>query len=291
MRTWRKVLAFGVGLVIVLGVAIGIGRLVGPIDTESDDGHDAAHDTERVHLEPVDEHGMAATYDLALERDVVDGGRAQVAFRILDEAGEPVTSYDVQHEKRLHLIAVRRDLAEFRHVHPRLDAATGRWSVPIALGAGDWRLYADFAPVDADPTVAEADLMVAGQFAPEELGQDTAVSTVDGYEVHLERDAATSMVTLDVTRGGTEVTDLEPYLGAYGHLVAIRADDLAYLHVHPEEGEAGPEVGFYADLAEAGRYRLFLDFKHDGRVHTADFTITVDESAGHDEEGSGGHDH
>ena len=224
---------------------------------------------------------------------MLDSGRPQVAFRILDGAGEPVTSYDLQHEKRLHLIAVRRDLAEFRHVHPRLDPATGRWTVPIGLEAGAWRVYADFAPSGAEPTVAEADLMVAGEFAPEELGPDTATARVDGYEVHLERDEATSMVTLHVTRDGAEVTDLQPYLGAYGHLVAIRADDLAYLHVHPEEGEPGPEIAFHAEFDESGRYRLFLDFKHRGRVHTADFTISADPAEqaeeGH-EEGSG-HDH
>jgi hypothetical protein len=83
------------------------------------------------------------------------------------------------------------------------------------------------------------------------------------------------MVTLNVTRNGAEVTDLQPYLGAYGHLVAIRTDDLAYLHVHPEEGEPGPEIAFHAEFDETGRYRLFLDFKHRGRVHTADFTIST----------------
>lgn len=288
MTTWQRVLAYGAALVVVLGVAIGIGRLVGPIETDSDEEH--GHDAEPMQLEPADgdghEHGA---YQLALEHDVLGSGRRQVAFRILDEAGEPVTSYDLQHEKKLHLIAVSRDLAEFRHVHPRLDAATGRWTVPIALDAGAWRVYADFAPTDAEPTVAEADLMVAGEFAPKELGPDTATARVDGYEVHLERDPVTSMVTLHVTRDGTGVTDLQPYLGAYGHLVAIRADDLAYLHVHPEEGEPGPEVAFHAEFAESGRYRLFLDFKHRGRVHTADFTITVD-AAEHTEEGSG-HDH
>ena len=293
MQTWQKVLAFVAALVVVFGLALGIGVLAGPGDFDTDPAHDAGHDDGRVHLEPAGEtghdHGSGeahgAAFELALEHDVVDSGRPQVAFQILDESGEPVTSYDVQHEKQLHLIAVRRDLAEYRHVHPRLDANTGRWTVPIGLDAGAWRLYADFVPADGEPTVAEAELMVAGQFDPKELGPDTTTSRVDGYEVHLERDAASSVVTFHITRDGAEVTDLQPYLGAYGHLVAIRTDDLSYLHVHPEEGAPGPEVGFHAELGEAGRYRLFLDFKHGGRVHTADFTISAG-PAGTDE-----HDH
>jgi hypothetical protein len=308
MRTWQRVLAYGAAVAAVFVVALGIGRMAGPIEA-ADDDPEHGHDDARVHLDPAADggHGHEAAdaqdsgFELALEHTVLQSGRPQVAFRVLDDDGEPVTSYDVQHEKQLHLIAVRRDLAEYRHVHPRLDEETGRWTVPVALGAGAWRLYADFAPAGGEPTVAEAELLVGGEFAPEELGRDQSTSHVDGYEVHLTRDEATSMVTLHVTRGGAEVTDLQPYLGAYGHLVAIRADDLTYLHVHPEEGDPGPEVGFHAELAEEGRYRLFLDFKHGGRVHTADFTITVEGSPGSDSSGDhedsgdheeeGGHGH
>ena len=37
-------------------------------------------------------------------------------------------TYDVEHEKQLHLIVVRRDLTGFQHVHPTL-AADGTWTV------------------------------------------------------------------------------------------------------------------------------------------------------------------
>jgi hypothetical protein len=75
------------------------------------------------------------------------------------------------------------------------------------------------------------------------------------------------------------VTDLQPYLGAYGHLVALRSGDLAYLHVHPdgtpEDGSTrpGPDVVFYAAVPSAGTYHLYLDFKHQGVVRTAAFTV------------------
>ena len=63
---------------------------------------------------------------------------------------------------------------------------------------------------------------------------------------------------------------VEPYLGANGHLVALREGDLAFLHVHPTEG-----VQFESTFPTVGRYRLFLQFKHEGRVHTAAFTQEV----------------
>jgi hypothetical protein len=77
------------------------------------------------------------------------------------------------------------------------------------------------------------------------------------------------------------VTDLQPYLGAYGHLVALRDGDLAYLHVHPDgapgDGRtaAGPQVTFYAEVPSSGSYRLYLDFQHAGTVRTAEFTAVA----------------
>jgi hypothetical protein len=81
-----------------------------------------------------------------------------------------------------------------------------------------------------------------------------------------------------VSKDGRPVTDLQPYLGAYGHLVALRDGDLAYLHVHPDgtpgDGRtaAGPEIVFHAEVPSAGSYRLYLDFQHAGVVRTAEFT-------------------
>ena len=89
------------------------------------------------------------------------------------------------------------------------------------------------------------------------------------------------MLTVSVSRDGRPVTDLQPYLGAYGHLVALREGDLAYLHVHPdgEPGDgrtaAGPEVAFHVEAPSDGAYRLFLDFRHGDEVRTAEFTMTA----------------
>jgi hypothetical protein len=88
-----------------------------------------------------------------------------------------------------------------------------------------------------------------------------------------------SPVNLTVSKDGAPVTDLQPYLAAYGHLVALREGDLAYLHVHPEgapgDGRtpAGPRIQFIAEVPTEGSYRLFLDFQHNGVVRTAEFTV------------------
>jgi hypothetical protein len=99
---------------------------------------------------------------------------------------------------------------------------------------------------------------------------------VDGYTVTVDGHLVagrTSRLTLSVAKDGTPVTDLQPYLGSYGHLVALRVGDLAYLHVHPLETDGpGPGITFDVEVPTAGAYRLFLDFQHGGTVRTASFT-------------------
>lgn len=112
-----------------------------------------------------------------------------------------------------------------------------------------------------------------------------------------------SDLTFSITKNGEPVTDLEPYLAAYGHLVALRVGDLGYLHVHPEgepgDGKtaAGPEIAFMAAAPSPGHYRLFLDFQHEGVVRTAEFTMHASATAqhasqpGHQAAGHEEHDH
>ncbi len=120
---------------------------------------------------------------------------------------------------------------------------------------------------------------MAGDYRPQPLPKPTATAGVDGYTVAVDGDLTaghTSRLTLTVSKNGAPVSDLQPYLGAYGHLVALRAGDLGYLHVHPQETTgAGSAIAFDVEVPTAGAYRLFLDFQHDGVVRTAPFTATA----------------
>ena len=141
-------------------------------------------------------------------------------------------------------------------------------------------MIADFTPDGWEGITLADDVSVAGDFRPRDLPEDTrttSLPTAEGtYTVSLEGDTAPGAGTVLTTRielDGEAVTDLEPYLGAFGHLVAIRAGDLGYLHVHPEEGEPGPSIDFATAFPTPGTYRLFLDFQHRGVVRTAAFTV------------------
>ncbi|MFE9232429.1 heavy-metal-associated domain-containing protein [Cellulosimicrobium funkei] len=210
------------------------------------------------------------------------GTPGELAFTLTDPTGAPVTDFAVAHEQRLHLVVVRSDGAHYRHAHPELDDA-GRWSVPWTWdAAGTYRVYADAVPTGGDPITLSRTVEVAGDVVPVRAGAPTTTASVDGYDVTLDGSlqvGTASRLTLEVTRDGEPVTTLEPYLGAFGHLVALRDGDLAYLHAHPEGAEAatgevsGPTVAFAVEAPTAGRYLLYLDFQVEGQVRTAAFTV------------------
>ncbi|SCF44879.1 hypothetical protein GA0074696_6074 [Micromonospora purpureochromogenes] len=294
MNTATKLSGFALGLAAVFGTAYGVGHLAGPVTPAADTRHEPAgadHGS--------DPHGGSDSHggepagaahlpggllvsDRGYTMQPVDAPTGQFAFRITGPGGAAVTGYEVAHDKRMHLIVARRDLSGFRHVHPELGA-DGTWRVDSPLGGpGVWRAFADFTPSGGEPLTLGVDVTVPGQLQPRPLPAPAASTTVDGYTVTLTgtpQPGRTSPLTLTVSRDGKPVTDLEPYLGAYGHLVALRQGDLAYLHVHPEgvpgDGRtlAGPAVSFAAEVPSAGSYRLYLDFRHGGAVHTAEFTV------------------
>jgi hypothetical protein len=289
----QKIAAFTAGLAVVFAAGLGVGSIVKP-----DDG-DLRGDSPQVGETDIGQNADAAEpaaglssseggYTLELAQTRVDAGRqVPLRFRITDTSGVALTRYVESHEKQLHLIAVRRDMSGYEHVHPTLDA-TGTWSVPIDLSGGDYRVFADFVPAGGEALKLGADLRVAGRYDPRSLPPAATTTTVGGYTVTLSGNPEAndpSTLTFSISRSGKPVTDLQPYLGAYGHLVALRASDLAYLHVHPmgEPGDgatpAGPEIAFGTTIPSNGDYRLFLDFKHENVVRTAEFTLTVDSEA------------
>jgi hypothetical protein len=218
--------------------------------------------------------GLAAEQDgfaLELQTPRPAPGRARaVAFRIVDRAGRPVRDFELAHEKRMHVIDVSRDLRTFEHLHPTRDA-DGRWSTVVDLRRpGTYRLYADFTVGGRQRTLG-GDLHVAGAFAPRRLPGPAAVVRDDrGLEVRLIREGARA--SFEVLRDGRVVNDeLEPYLGAKGHLVTLRASDLAYLHTHPE----GDALAFEVEAPSPGTYRHHVQFQLAGKVHTASFTEEV----------------
>jgi len=209
------------------------------------------------------------------------GRKQPYTFRITAAGGAPVTTYAVVHDKPLHLVVVRRDLTGFQHLHPTM-APDGTWSIDLTLAApGSYRAIADFTAVvggQQTPATLGIDLTVAGSFAPVALPAPVTQATADGFTISYggaPQTGATQPLMMTVTGPDGRPAALEPYLGAFGHLVVLREGDVGYVHVHPEPQLVDGSVKFWLAAPGPGRYRMFFDFQVAGKVHTAGFTAIV----------------
>ena len=267
MNAVQRLSAFGVVLAGIFAIGIGAGATLGP----------TASTTTTMAPAPIGE-GVVATADgyrfvPATRQLAEDGGM----FRFVVEGpnGQPVLDFEQEHEKDLHFILVNRELTVFHHLHPTREAA-GTWSIDLpALPAGSYRAVADFHVAHGPRLALGTDLSVAGDYTPTTLAEPATTSMVDGFEIAMQSEVHAGgevKIALTVRKDGHVITDLQPYLGAFGHLVAMRSGDLAYAHVHPDDYVDGT-VRFDAELSSEARYGLFLDFKYGDAVHTATFTF------------------
>jgi len=290
LGTGAKLAVYATILAASFAAAAGLAAAVGPIDTSNGSHIDHAgavdHDVggARPHVPgiSIDADGFrivpAATSLTADEATTY-------SFRILDADGDIVSDFDVTHERKLHLIVVSRNFVDYHHLHPTQDT-DGVWTADVpALPAGSYRVFADTRPTGADGITLGTDLTVGngianGAATPAPSAGETTVTTA-GYEIEMTGTPSVgeSTLTFSVARNGESIVP-DPYLGASGHLVALRAGDLAFLHVHPL-GDATPQqpgIRFAAQFPTPGTYHVFLDVSIDGTVRTAAFTVEVPET-------------
>ncbi|MBL7501073.1 heavy-metal-associated domain-containing protein [Frankia sp. CNm7] len=305
MNVATRLGAYAAGLALLFGGAFAAGAAVVP-DSTVVSWTNTAQESSMDHTSTQASAGAPLAHGLSIEQDGYllgevaapsrVGKAGALSFQIQDGDDNPLTAYATSHDKDLHLIVVRSDGTQFRHVHPTMSS-DGTWSIPwMWNAAGTYRVFADFVPADRDTSDAPdvtltRTIDVAGDVTPAPATHTSTTSQVDGFTASLHgelRAGEMSDLTVEITRAGAPVTTLQPYLGAFGHLVALRAGDLTYLHVHPQGGVpaasdlSGPKIGFMAEVPTEGRYLLYLDFQVDGQVHTATFVVdTTSGTSGH----------
>jgi len=278
-----RLAAFGVAAVVALGGGAAIGAAAGPAPTPASTIHSDHEESpmSSTTLTPTPHTGhdgqpaAVGDYRIDVDSSVVEPGAPQpFTFQVLDASGAAVTAFEDRHERPMHLIVISNDLTDYAHLHPQLGD-DGTWTVTLpALVPGGYRVIADTVPAGGPDLTLTVDLIVPGSAAGRALPEPSDTASVAGLDVSLDLVSSPLGPTAELTvrRDGT-VVEPDPYLGARGHLVAIDADDLAYLHVHPTDGE-GP-VSFAIAEPTPGRYRLYFDFSVDGEVHTAAFTVDL----------------
>jgi hypothetical protein len=242
------------------------------------------------------------------------GQKTTLLFRIeKPDTGEVVRKFEVVHERQYHLFVISQDMQFFEHIHPR-ERADGTWTIDVTLPKpGYYKVLSDFLPSGGSSQFIARPLITAGYDGDlvgdsAHLEPDTALTKTDGditasvaYDPERFAVGLYGHLTyhLTDTATGRPITDLQTYLGAFGHTLIMSEDMAEYVHSHPldiiakpdddggppvfvippgadlEKLRGGPDVTFEGLMPKPGRYRAWTQFRRRDRLHTFAFTFNV----------------
>lgn len=205
------------------------------------------------------------------------GDTATLTFRVLKpDTNELVTQFEVVHEKLIHVFFVSENLEFFAHVHP-VHEIDGRFTLHLKLPFGGmYRVLADFYPAGSVPQLAVNTLFVQGSSRPARLQPSLAPCKSSNLTAALRTEPEQPLAGLETRLffALDPAEGLEPYLGAWGHMLAASADLIDMLHVHPFLVNRG-EIQFNVIFPREGMYRIWTQFQRLGEVNTTVFTAPV----------------
>jgi hypothetical protein len=205
------------------------------------------------------------------------GEIAILTFRVLNpNTNQLVSRFELVHERVFHLFLVSENLEFFAHVHPVLQT-DGSFKLEIKLPLGGmYRLLADFYPAGSVPQLAVNTLFVQGDAPPAKLEPALAPSKASNLTAALRTEPEQPLAGLETRLFFTldPAAGLEPYLGAWGHMLAASADLIDMLHIHPFLVNRG-EIQFNIVFPRDSLYRIWTQFQRKGEVNTVVFTLLV----------------
>lgn len=226
------------------------------------------------------------------------GAPFTMTFKIVHPGtGKDIKDYELVHERPYHLFVVSENMDYFAHIHPE-QRTDGSWATDVTLPKpGYYKLFSDFVPTGGNPQIIPRPL-VTSDFTGDVLSQSARLvpdtefkETLDGITAEVSFDPPRLiegsyghlMFKLTDEKTGGPVTDLQPYLGAFGHTLILSGDLLDYVHSHPSEGPSsdisrglgGPDVTFEGYLPRSGTYRSWTQFLRNNKLTTISFTFRV----------------
>jgi hypothetical protein len=213
--------------------------------------------------------------------------------------GETVRDFELVHDMPYHLFVISQDMEYFQHIHPA-QGEDGIWSIEVVLPRpGAYVVLSDFMPKGGSAQFLARPLVTTDYTGgllsqtPELVPDTSATKTVDNlratvsYDPPVLRAGSYGHVTFRLTRADTNelVRDLQPYLGAFGHMLIMDGQLVDYVHAHPidlppadvkpEDLKGGPEVVFEGLMPKPGLYRAWTQFRYQDTLHTFTSTFRV----------------
>lgn len=207
----------------------------------------------------------------------------RMTFRAVNpNTNATVRKFEIVHEKLFHLFLVSGDLSYFAHEHPTpLPDGTFVFDAKFPQ-AGPYRVVADFYPAGGTPQMSISTMYVAGQAAPKKpLAADLKAQTGANLKVSLTTEPPQplagfkTLMFFQLEPAGSGPFELEPYIGAWGHMLAVSEDLVDMIHTHPFLADGGPKVQFNMIFPREGIYRVWVQFQSKGQVNTVAFNLPV----------------
>ncbi|HEX4949376.1 MAG TPA: heavy metal-binding domain-containing protein [Blastocatellia bacterium] len=246
---------------------------------------------------------IAEDFDIKMETTpklVKPGQKVKFRFTVFHpKTGKQIEDFNILHDMPFHLFVVSRDFNHFDHIHPEKQK-DGSFTIDTVLPkAGHYQIFCDLFPVGGMPQVIHKHLITAGYTsdvlsAQAKLTPDKSlVKTVDGIRFELKFDPeapvagkeAVLKYHLTDAATGKPVTNIQPYLGAWGHTLILSEDATDYLHSHPVEMipenvdrtklASKPIIDFDTFFPRPGNYKIWSQFQHDNKITTVSFNVFV----------------
>ncbi len=206
------------------------------------------------------------------------------SLTVKDDADQTMKAFQISHDKKLHLLVISRDLQVFQHLHPdQAEDGSFRGSTTLPQ-AGDYQWIADYIPEGGMQTIRQnwTNDPNTSDDIPQLIADPELLKTVNGVKIKLDTPNLGSGKDVPLTfhfadeASGAELNDLQPYLGATGHLVIVDPALETYLHTHPLDSQStGPTSTFLTNFPKPGLYKMWGQFQRDGKPLIVPFTIQV----------------
>jgi hypothetical protein len=274
MKKW--VISAIVYLLVVIGAYTAYDKFSDKdVDHEANSHETAANTEGHGHKEKAGGHehegGEVKTSEVETTFLYKDG---KITIVLKDANGKPVDDLEVNHEKLLHLIVVDEHLDQYLHLHPEKVGA-GKFELSQELTEGAYKAFIDIKPEKLKYHVTPVAFIVGEQKNSHSHNQliadENFVKTVDGKTAEMEVSSFNANKPVTFTFNVDE-TSLEPYLGAAGHVVILNETADQYLHVHPKNET---EAVFETEFDQPGKYKIWAEFKQDGKVRVFSYVIEI----------------
>lgn len=196
-----------------------------------------------------------------------------IHIRLTDLSNNPIP-LEVNHEKLLHLIIVDESLNQYTHLHPT-KVSEGEFTVEKTLSNGKYKAFIDIKPKGLDYSIKPIPFEVGnsdeGSQTNHIVSDSSLTKTVEGKTVKLKMSSTkpNEPITLSFE---LDQSNLEPYLGAMGHVVILDKKANHFLHVHPERED---QPVFVTQFEKEGIYKIWAEFKQENKVRVFPFVVEI----------------